>query len=212
MLPDSSVCSLINQHRLRDGLVIPSHPPFPFSSHTISRSLSISLSLSLPSLGVASPPLPPSQLKDRAYPLDPFSCDRGLKEPRRVSSSPAPEPPLGGAPPLKIRRHSDTDKPKGKRPCKTKHTGQKEREKEKRKDGAPHSPVQHCEADPAALEDDKVSADRLSGHDMGSGCFSAAAVRFSMPVGASDYAAGAGEGGRGEKGSMLTMFRGLLEL
>uniref|UniRef100_A0A3P8VFC5 BCL6 corepressor n=1 Tax=Cynoglossus semilaevis TaxID=244447 RepID=A0A3P8VFC5_CYNSE len=112
--------------------------------------------------GVASPPLPPSQLKDRAYPLDPFSCDRGLKEPRRVSSSPAPEPPLGGAPPLKIRRHSDTDKPKGKRPCKTKHTGQKEREKEKRKDGAPHSPVQHCEADPAALEDDKPTEQHIA--------------------------------------------------
>ncbi|GLD71605.1 BCL-6 corepressor isoform X1 [Lates japonicus] len=32
--------------------------------------------------------LPPGQLKDRAYPLDPFSGDRGLKEPRRGPPSP----------------------------------------------------------------------------------------------------------------------------
>ncbi|KAG7238854.1 hypothetical protein INR49_030398 [Caranx melampygus] len=146
-----------------------------------------------PTEGVAATPLPPSQLKDRAYPPDPFSGDRGLKEPRRGPPSPAPELSMGGTPPLKPRRHSDTDKPKGKRPCKTKHTSQREREK--RKEAAPNSPGQRCVSDLGAAEDDKVSADRVSGRDMGVWMF--AAVSFSMPVGASDYAAGRGrEGGR----------------
>ncbi|XP_029386208.1 BCL-6 corepressor isoform X2 [Echeneis naucrates] len=110
--------------------------------------------------GVAAAPLPPGQLKDRAYPPDPFSGDRGLKEPRRGPPSPAPEPSMGGTPPLKPRRHSDTDKPKGKRPCKTKHTSQKEREREKRKEAAPSSPGQHCVAHLGAAEDDKPSEQR----------------------------------------------------
>ncbi|XP_071334730.1 BCL-6 corepressor isoform X1 [Trachinotus anak] len=110
--------------------------------------------------GVATSPLPPSQLKDRAYPPDPFSGDRGLKEPRRGPPSPAPEPSMGGTPPLKPRRHSDTDKPKGKRPCKTKHTSQRERERERRKEATPNSPGQRCVADVGAAEDDKLSEQR----------------------------------------------------
>ncbi|XP_060909237.1 BCL-6 corepressor isoform X1 [Labrus mixtus] len=108
--------------------------------------------------GVAASPLPPSQVKDRAQPLGPFSGDRGLKEPRRGPPSPAPEPSVGITPPLKPRRHSDTDKPKGKRPCKTKHTSQREREK--RKEATPSSPGQRCAADLGAAEDDKLSEQR----------------------------------------------------
>lgn len=104
--------------------------------------------------------LPPGQLKDRAHPPNPFSGDRGLKEPRRGPPSPAPEPSVGGTPPLKPRRHSDTDKPKGKRPCKTKHTSQREREREKRKEATPSSPGQRCVADLGAAEDDKLSEQR----------------------------------------------------
>ncbi|XP_036964750.1 BCL-6 corepressor isoform X1 [Acanthopagrus latus] len=107
--------------------------------------------------GVAASPLPPGQLKDRVQPLGPFSGDRGLKEPRRGPPSPAPQPSVGGAPPLKPRRHSDADKPKGKRPCKTKHTSQREREREKRKEATPSSPGQRCAADLGAAEDDKLS-------------------------------------------------------
>ncbi|XP_034549785.1 BCL-6 corepressor isoform X2 [Notolabrus celidotus] len=108
--------------------------------------------------GVAASPLPPGQVKDRAQPLGPFSGDRGLKEPRRGPPSPAPEPSMGGTPPLKSRRHSDTDKPKGKRPCKTKHTSQREREK--KKEATPSSPGQRCAADLGAAEDDKLSEQR----------------------------------------------------
>ncbi|XP_054642624.1 BCL-6 corepressor isoform X2 [Dunckerocampus dactyliophorus] len=109
--------------------------------------------------GVATPPLHPGdQLKDRTHPLGPFSGDRGLKEPRRGPPSPGAEPTLGGAPPLKLRRHSDADKPKGKRPCKTKHTSQREREK--RKEGAPSSPGQRFPADLGAAEDDRLSEQR----------------------------------------------------
>ncbi|XP_038576843.1 BCL-6 corepressor isoform X1 [Micropterus salmoides] len=110
--------------------------------------------------GVATSPLPPGQLKDRVQPLGPFSGDRGLKEPRRGPPSPAPELSVGGTPPLKPRRHSDTDKPKGKRPCKTKHTSQREREREKRKEATPNSPGQRCVADLGAAEDDKLSEQR----------------------------------------------------
>ncbi|XP_035532221.1 BCL-6 corepressor [Morone saxatilis] len=108
--------------------------------------------------GVAASPLPPGQLKDRVQPLGPFSGDRGLKELRRGPPSPAPQPSVGGTPPLKPRRHSDTDKPKGKRPCKTKHTSQREREK--RKEATPNSPGQRCVADLGAAEDDKLSEQR----------------------------------------------------
>ncbi|CAJ1079717.1 BCL-6 corepressor isoform X2 [Xyrichtys novacula] len=108
--------------------------------------------------GVAASPLPPGQVKDRAQPLGPFSGDRGLKEPRRGPPSPAPEPSVGGPPPFKPRRHSDTDKPKGKRPCKTKHTSQREREK--KKEATPSSPGQRCAADLGAAEDDKLSEQR----------------------------------------------------
>lgn len=176
VLPDSSVRSLINQQRVRDGLAIPSYPPLPLSSHTPSLCLPLS---SLPAPGVAASPLPPAQLKDRAHPPNPFSGDRGLKEPRRGPPSPAPEPSVGGAPPLKPRRHSDTDKPKGKRPCKTKHTSQREREREreKRKEATPNSPGQRCVADLGTAEDDKVSTDRVSGRDTGVWMFAAAAAR-----------------------------------
>lgn len=118
---------------------------------------SLTLPPSPPAAGLAPSPLPPSQLKDRAQPLGPFSGDRGLKEPRRDPPSPAPQPTVGGTPPLKPRRHSDTDKPKGKRPCKTKHTSQREREK--RKEAALNSPGQRCAAELGAAEDEKVSAD-----------------------------------------------------
>ncbi|XP_061143579.1 BCL-6 corepressor isoform X1 [Syngnathus typhle] len=109
--------------------------------------------------GVAAPPLHPGgQLKDRVHPPGPFSGDRGLKESRRGPPSPGPEPPLGGAPPLKLRRHSDTDKPKGKRPCKTKHTSLRERER--RKEAAPNSPDRHFPAELGTAEDDKLSEQR----------------------------------------------------
>lgn len=193
MLPDSSVHSLINQQRVRDGLAIPSHPPLPLGSRTISHSLGLPRS-SPPVPGVAAPPLPPGQLKDRTHHSGPFSGDRGLKEPRRGPPSPAPEPSVGGTPSLKLRRHSDTDKPKGKRPCKTKHTSHRDRERERRKEVIPTSPGQRCVADLGAAEDDKVSADRVSGRDTSDWMF-AAAVCFSMPVGASDYAAGRGREG-----------------
>ncbi|XP_057709444.1 BCL-6 corepressor isoform X1 [Corythoichthys intestinalis] len=110
--------------------------------------------------GVAAPPLHPGgQVKDRAHPPPgPFSGDRGLKEPRRGPPSPGAEPSPGGAPPLKLRRHSDTDKPKGKRPCKTKHTGPRERER--RKEGEPNSPGRRFAADLETAEDDKPSERR----------------------------------------------------
>ena len=143
------------------------------SSLSTELSHSSSLFSSPPAPGVAAPTLPPSQLKDRAHPPNPFSGDRGLKEPRRGPPSPAPEPCIGGTPPLKPRRHSDTDKPKGKRPCKTKHTSQREREREKRKEAAPNSPGQLSAADLGAAEDDKVSADMVFGHDTGVWMFAA---------------------------------------
>jgi len=78
---------------------------------------------------------------------------------------------VGGGPPcVKPRRHSDADKPKGKRPCKTKHTSQREREK--RKEATPSSPGSRCAADLGAPEDDKVSADWAAGR--GGGLFAAA--------------------------------------
>ncbi|XP_030613955.1 LOW QUALITY PROTEIN: BCL-6 corepressor [Archocentrus centrarchus] len=110
-------------------------------------------------VAAAASPLPPSQLKDRVHPPNPFSGDRGLKESRRGPPSPAPEPSVGGTPPLKPRRHSDTDKPKGKRPCKTKHTSQREREREreKRKEAPASSPGQRCVSELGKAEDDKLS-------------------------------------------------------
>uniref|UniRef100_A0A3B3UUQ0 Uncharacterized protein n=1 Tax=Poecilia latipinna TaxID=48699 RepID=A0A3B3UUQ0_9TELE len=145
--------------RVGDGLAVPFCPPPPLPALT-------PCSPSAPVPGVAAPALPPSQPKDR--PLQPslYSGDRGLKEPKRGPPSPAPELCVGGVPPLKPRRHSDTDKPKGKRPCKTKHTGQRdrdrEREREKRKEAAPTSPGQRSAPDLGSAEDDKVSADRGS--------------------------------------------------
>lgn len=106
--------------------------------------------------GVA-PSLSLGQLKDRVQLPSPFSGDRGLKEPRRGPSSPNSELSVGGTPPLKVRRHSDADKPKGKRPCKTKHTSQRERERERRKEATPNSPGQRCVSDLGAAEDDKSS-------------------------------------------------------
>ncbi|KAM6934143.1 LOW QUALITY PROTEIN: BCL-6 corepressor [Xenentodon cancila] len=110
--------------------------------------------------GVAASSLPACPLKDRAHPPNLFSGDRGLKEPRRGPPSPAPEACVGGTPPLKPRRHSDADKPKGKRPCKTKHTSQREREREKRKEAAPSSPSRRSVADLGAAEDDKLIEQR----------------------------------------------------
>ncbi|KAF7647733.1 hypothetical protein LDENG_00167440 [Lucifuga dentata] len=110
--------------------------------------------------GLPASPLTPSQL--RVHPPGPFSGDRGPKEPRRAPPSPASEPSTGGSPPIKSRRHSDTDKPKGKRPCKTKHTSQRERERERerRKEATPSSPSQHCMADVGSAEEDKLTEQR----------------------------------------------------
>ncbi|KAM3836008.1 BCL-6 corepressor-like, partial [Diretmus argenteus] len=107
--------------------------------------------------GVPASLLPPSQLKDRVPPPGPISGDRGPKEPRRGPPSPALEPSVGDSPPFKPRRHSDTDKPKGKRPCKTKHTSQRERERERerRKEATPNGPGQRCVPDLGSAEDDK---------------------------------------------------------
>ncbi|KAF7215502.1 BCL-6 corepressor isoform X1 [Nothobranchius furzeri] len=111
--------------------------------------------------GVAAPALPPGQMKDRVHQPNLFSGDHGLKEPRRGPPSPAPEMCVGGTPPLKPRRHSDADKPKGKRPCKTKHTSQREREQEKRKEAArPSSTGQLAVADLGAAEDDELTEQR----------------------------------------------------
>lgn len=104
--------------------------------------------------GVA-PSLSPGPLKDRVQLPNPFSGDRTHKEHRRGPSSPNQELSLGGPNLFKARRHSDTDKPKGKRPCKTKHTSQKERER--RKETAPGSPGQRGVSDLGAPEDDKTS-------------------------------------------------------
>lgn len=134
-------------------------PILPSPTEPLSRSAAHSASPLLPAPGVAAPPLPPGQLKDRPPPppLGLFSGDRGLKEPRREPPSPAPQPSVGGAPPLKPRRHSDTDKPKGKRPCKTKHTSQRERER--RKEAALSSPGQRCLSELGAADEDEVSVD-----------------------------------------------------
>lgn len=195
-------------------------PILPFRSHY----QSLTPRLSPPVAGVSA--LPPGQLKDRLQPLGPFSGDRGLKEPRRdpPPSSPASQFSMGGtALPLKSRRHSDADKPKGKRPCKTKHTSLRDREK--KKDGALSSPGQHCSVELGAPEEDKVRGPPTGARPwLGpSGCCSQRILR--MLVSSSDYAAGKKgvgaegcrlEGGGVERGggggSMFTMFRGLLEL
>lgn len=169
MLPDGSQCSLINQQR----------QIWPCSTFLSSFFTECSLSVPprspfAPVPGVAAPALPPSQPRDRVHQPSLFSGDHGLKEPKRGPPSPAPEPCVGGIPPLKPRRHSDTDKPKGKRPCKTKHTGQREREK--RKEAAPTSPGQRSAPDLGSAEDDKVSPDG-EGHRGAAmrpcGCFAA---------------------------------------
>ncbi|XP_072300910.1 BCL-6 corepressor isoform X2 [Eucyclogobius newberryi] len=103
------------------------------------------------------PSLSPGLLKDRVQLPNPFSGDRGHKEHRRGPTSPNQELLVGGPNLFKARRHSDTDKPKGKRPCKTKHTGQKERERDRRKEPTPASPGQRCMTDLGAPENDKSS-------------------------------------------------------
>ncbi|XP_055004544.1 BCL-6 corepressor isoform X3 [Boleophthalmus pectinirostris] len=103
----------------------------------------------------AAPSLSPGQLKDRVQLPNPFSGDRGHKEHRRGPTSPNQELSVGGPNLFKARRHSDADKPKGKRPCKTKHTSQKERERDRRKEPTPASPAQRCTTDLGAPEDDK---------------------------------------------------------
>lgn len=147
------LCALINKPTEGERWPCTTFPSSP-SVGAISRSLPCS---SPPFAGVAA--LPPGPLKDRLQPLGPFSGDRGLKEPRRDHpSSPASQLSLGGAPPLKSRRHSDADKPKGKRPCKTKHTSLRDRG-EKKKDGTLSSPGQHCGVELGAAEEDKVGAE-----------------------------------------------------
>lgn len=169
-------------------------PILPFRS----RYQSLTPRLSPPVAGVSA--LPPGQLKDRLQPLGPFSGDRGLKEPRRdpPPSSPAAQLSMGGAAlPLKSRRHSDADKPKGKRPCKTKHTSLRDREK--KKDGALSSPGQHGSVEPGAPEEDKVRGPpQQQEPGLGSGrpgCRSQRILR--MLASSSDYAAGEEEGGGG---------------
>ncbi|XP_045062401.1 BCL-6 corepressor-like [Coregonus clupeaformis] len=120
--------------------------------------------------------LPLTQQRDRSAPKGPLmgpGCDRGSKEPRRgvvgvktvgqCPPSSAPEPPTGDTTSLKPRRHGDMDKPKGKRPCKTKHTSQREREREREREmerrrellnGASN---QHGSTDLGAALEDKVS-------------------------------------------------------
>ncbi|XP_035376730.1 BCL-6 corepressor isoform X1 [Electrophorus electricus] len=61
------------------------------------------------------PPLPPSRLSDKRL---------RLKERRKSSSSPSPDPADDLSP--RLRCHGDPEKPKGKRQCKTKHLGQRE--------------------------------------------------------------------------------------
>lgn len=112
-------------------------------------------------LGVA-PSLSPGPLKDRVQLTNPFSGDPRYKEHRRGPSSPNQELSLGGPNLFKARRHSDADKPKGKRPCKTKHTGQKERERERRKEAAPGSPGQRTVSDLGTPEDDKVRGNYMA--------------------------------------------------
>lgn len=203
------LCALINKPTEGERWPCTTFPSSP-SVGAISRS---PLCFSPPSAGVSA--LPPGQLKDRLQPLGPFSGDRGLKEPRREppSSCPASQLSMGGAPPLKLRRHSDADKPKGKRPCKTKHTSLRDREK--KKDGALSGPGQHGRAELGASEEDKVRAEtawprygRLAARCRGfSVCLS---VPLIMQLGrrAGGRAGGLQAGG----GSMFTMFRGLLEL
>eukprot|EP00063_Salmo_salar_P054911 XP_014029746.1 PREDICTED: BCL-6 corepressor-like isoform X4 [Salmo salar] len=116
--------------------------------------------------------LPLTQQRDRSAPQGPLmgpGCDRGSKEPRRggvgvktVGQFPlpsAPEPPTGDTTSLKLRRHGDMDKPKGKRPCKTKHTSQREREREmeRRRELLNGASNQHGSTDLGAALVDKVS-------------------------------------------------------
>uniref|UniRef100_A0AAV2K1Z7 BCL-6 corepressor n=1 Tax=Knipowitschia caucasica TaxID=637954 RepID=A0AAV2K1Z7_KNICA len=108
-------------------------------------------------LNGAAPSLSPGQLKDRVQLPNPFSGDRGHKEHRRGPTSPSQDLTVGGLNLFKARRHSDADKPKGKRPCKTKHTSQKERERDRRKESTPASPGQRCMTDLGAQEDGKLS-------------------------------------------------------
>uniref|UniRef100_A0A673VZG8 BCL6 corepressor n=1 Tax=Salmo trutta TaxID=8032 RepID=A0A673VZG8_SALTR len=112
--------------------------------------------------------LPSTQQRDRSAPQGPLmgqGCDWGSKEPRRGGLGvktegqclppSAPEPPTEDTASLKPRCHSDTDKPKGKRPCKTKHISQRERER--RRELLNGSSNQHGSTDLGAALEDKVS-------------------------------------------------------
>ncbi|KAM6985046.1 LOW QUALITY PROTEIN: BCL-6 corepressor-like [Aplochiton taeniatus] len=121
--------------------------------------------------GAPAAPLTPSQLKDRAPPtLGPISGDRGPKESSRGGGaggqcpiSPVPEPPTGDTPPVKPRRHGDLDKPKGKRPCKTKHTSQREKERERRKElPLANGSSQHCNAALRSAQEDMAIEQRCA--------------------------------------------------
>nr|XP_029543294.1 BCL-6 corepressor-like [Oncorhynchus nerka] len=112
--------------------------------------------------------LPSTQQRDRSAPQGPLvgqGCDWGSKEPRRGGLGvktegqclppSAPEPPTKDTASLKPRRHSDTDKPKGKRPCKTKHISQRERER--RRELLNGGNNQHGSTALGAALEDKVS-------------------------------------------------------
>ena len=69
------------------------------------------------------------------------------------------QPPATDTPPFKSRRHSEGDKPKGKRPCKTKHTGPRvEKEGDRRREACVKSTIHHRSlADTKPVPEDKVS-------------------------------------------------------
>lgn len=56
-----------------------------------------------------------------------LSDKRRIKDHRKSVGSSSPSPDPDSTFPLRLRRHGDPEKPKGKRQCKTKHLGQQER-------------------------------------------------------------------------------------
>ncbi|XP_046902238.1 LOW QUALITY PROTEIN: BCL-6 corepressor-like [Hypomesus transpacificus] len=76
------------------------------------------------------------------------------------------QPPATDTPPFKSRRHSEGDKPKGKRPCKTKHTGPRvEKEGDRRREACVKSTIHHRSlADTKPVPEDKVSEQCVNPH------------------------------------------------
>ncbi|KAG7270251.1 hypothetical protein CRUP_031953, partial [Coryphaenoides rupestris] len=118
---------------------------------------------------VVSPLPPPGQPRDRDL-VGAGAVGCGAREPRRAPPSPAsldhfsvtgdPSPSTGVRP----RRHSDADKPKGKRPCKTKHTAQ---QRERRR-GEATPPGLRCDpAEAVAVGNDDEDDDRDSNDKSG---------------------------------------------